>query len=117
MSPVSKTSIILGLPSISKLPEEPISDGNSERELVEKNSHDAADCIVFFINDTILGQSPQIEIMVTDKLMINAILDSRSEVNLISQEIYEKLIKAGATILVLPVENVVLVTAFGKRSK
>jgi hypothetical protein len=29
--------------------------------------------------------------------MINAILGSGSEINLISQEIYEKLIKAGAT--------------------
>jgi hypothetical protein len=88
MPPVSKTSTVLGLASTSKLPVELISDGNSQRELVEKNSHDAADCIVFFINETILGQRPQIEIMVTDKLMIKAILDSGSEVNLISQEIF-----------------------------
>jgi hypothetical protein len=48
---------------------------------------------------------------------INAILDSGSEVNLLSEGVYEKLIKAGVDIPVLPVENVVLMTAFGKRSK
>jgi hypothetical protein len=36
---------------------------------------------------------------------------------LISDEIYRKLIKSGVQIPVLPVENVVLVTAFGRRSK
>jgi hypothetical protein len=80
-------------------------------------SQDAADYVIFFINETTLGQSPHVEIKVTAKFIVNAILDSGSEVNLISGKIYEKLIKAGVQVPVLSVENVVLVTAFGKRSK
>jgi hypothetical protein len=99
-----------------KLNNESISVSDSEIDLNEGNSQEAVDCIVFFINETALGQSPQVEI-VTNKISINAIIDSGSEVNLISEEIYGKLIKAGAQIPVLPVENVVLVTAFGKKSK
>jgi predicted aspartyl protease len=51
-----------------------------------------------------------------NEVVFTAILDSGSEVNLISQEIYEKLTKASTDIPVLPVENIVLVTAFGRRS-
>jgi hypothetical protein len=53
---------------------------------------------------------------VNNKFILKAIVDSGSEVNLISQNIYERLMKAGITMPVLPVENVVLVTSFGKRS-
>jgi hypothetical protein len=56
MPPVSKTSIVLGLPSTPKLSEEPVKDGHSEMELEKKISYDAADCIVFFINETTLGR-------------------------------------------------------------
>jgi hypothetical protein len=50
------------------------------------------------------------------RIVINAILDSGSEVNLLSERVYEKFIQSGVEISVLPVEHV-LVTAFGKRSK
>jgi hypothetical protein len=58
-----------------------------------------------------------VEINITDKFKFNGILDSGSEVNLISEEVYDKLIRAGVQVPVLPVENVVLVTAFGKKSR
>jgi hypothetical protein len=76
-----------------------------------------SDCIVFFINEATLGQSPQTEIKAARRIGISALLDSGSEVNLLSEKVYEKLIKAGVDIPVLPVENTVLVTAFGKISK
>jgi hypothetical protein len=58
-----------------------------------------------------------VKIKVAGRIVINAILDSGSEVNLLSERAYEKLIQSGVEIPVLPVEHVVLVTAFGKRSK
>jgi hypothetical protein len=116
MSPGSETNIFLGPPSLSNLTEKPNCDSNSEIKFIERSPHDVADCIGFFINETTLGQSPQIGI-IEDKFVINAILDSGSEVNLLSEGVYEKLIMAGVNIPVLPVGNVVLVTAFGKRSK
>jgi hypothetical protein len=117
MSPGSETNIFLGPPSISNLTEKPNCDSNSEIKFIERSPHDAANCIVLFIIETTLGQNPQIGITVEDRFVINAIVDSGSEVNLLSEEVYEKLIKAGVNIPVLPVENILLVTAFGKRSK
>jgi hypothetical protein len=58
-----------------------------------------------------------VEIKVTDGIVINAILDSGSEVNLVSERVYEKLTQSGVDISVLLVEHSVLVIAFGKRSK
>jgi hypothetical protein len=52
-----------------------------------------------------------------DNVAIHAISYSGSEVNLLSERAYEKLTQSGIDIPVLPVEHVVLVTAFGKRSK
>jgi hypothetical protein len=46
--------------------------------------------------------------------VINTILDSRSEVNLLSERLYEEFTQSGVDIPVLPVEHVI-VTAFGKR--
>lgn len=119
MSPVSKTSIFQGLLSSTEtFTDESTSEINdSEIEINGRSPQDEDNCIVFFINETTLGQSPQIAIMVTNKILIHAIIDSGSEVNLISEAIYEKLITAGIKLLILPVENVVLVTAFGRKSK
>jgi hypothetical protein len=46
-----------------------------------------------------------------------AILDSGSEINLMSERVFEQLSKMRADIAVLPLENVVLITAFGKSTK
>jgi hypothetical protein len=54
---------------------------------------------------------------VLNKFKFTAILDPGSEVNLLSERIYEELTEAGVEIPILPVEGVVLVTAFGRRSK
>jgi hypothetical protein len=57
------------------------------------------------------------DITIEDGTQISAILDSGSEVNLMSENIYERLLKSGVELPELPLENVVLVEAFGKRSK
>jgi hypothetical protein len=111
MSPVCKTDNGIGLLKTSHLEITP--DRNVESNI---ESQEAEIYIVYFINENVLGQSPLLEIQLGNKVVITAILDSGSEVNLISQEIYEKLTKAGTNIPILPVENIVLVTAFGRRS-
>jgi hypothetical protein len=117
MSPESESNIFLGPPSLSKLAREASCDGNLESEPSEVDSTDISDCIVFFINEATQCQSPQVEIKVADRIGINATLDSGSEVNLLAERVYDKLIKSCVDITVLPVESVALVTAFGKRSK
>jgi predicted aspartyl protease len=115
MPPVCKTNNVVGLPITSKFDNISGSDNEADIEF-DNNLEDAADYVVYFINESTLHQSPLIEMKVNNRFILNAIVDSGSEVNLISQNIYERLMKAGITMPVLPVENVVLVTAFGKRS-
>jgi hypothetical protein len=113
----SKTDMFPDPPIAPELIEGLNDDGNLEVHLMERISEDAADYVVLFINESTLGRSLQLEITITGKFVMNAIIDTGSKVNLISGEIFEKLVKAGVQIPVLPVENVVLVAAFGKRSK
>jgi hypothetical protein len=109
MSSESENNIFLGLPSSLKFKDALIYDNSLESE--------TTDCVVFFINEATLSQSPQVEIRIAGKFILRAILDSGSEVNLISEGIYEKLTQSGVKLPTLPVEHVVLVTAFGKRSR
>jgi hypothetical protein len=111
MSPVCETDKGIGLLNTSHLEVAPDRNVESDIESQEEENY-----IVYFINENVLGQSPLLEIKLRNEVVITAILDSGSEVNLISQEIYEQLTKAGTNIPVLPVENIVLVTAFGRRS-
>jgi hypothetical protein len=111
MSPVNRTDNGLGLPIASRVDEAPIRTVESVIEPGEEINY-----VVYFINDSNLGQSPILELKVENKLIIKAVIDSGSEISLISYDVYDKLIKAGTRLLVLPVEGVVLVTAFGKKS-
>jgi hypothetical protein len=70
-----------------------------------------------FINDANISKSPQIAIKFENKEVAVAMLDSGSEANLISQDKFDQLKKAGIEVLTLPVQGINLVTAFGKRSK
>jgi hypothetical protein len=71
---------------------------------------------VLFINEESLSKSPLVEILLENYMKVRAILDSGSAVNLLAQSIYDKLNDSGADIATLPLENVILVTEFGKRS-
>jgi hypothetical protein len=117
MSPKSETNILHGPPTPSKLAREASSDSNLGNESIERSFTDMSDCIVFFINKANLCQSPQVEIKVVGRIVINSILDSGSEVNLLSERVYEKLTQPHVDVPLLSVEHVVLVTAFGKRFK
>jgi hypothetical protein len=109
MFPDSETNIFLGPPSSSKFNDESINVNDLETE--------TTDCVVFFSSEATLDQSPQVEIVVAGKLIIRVILDSGNEDNLLSERIYEEPTNSDVNIPVLPVEHVVLVTAFGKHSK
>jgi hypothetical protein len=111
MTPIIKTDIVLGPPSPSTrtLINELVGDDDASPE-------DRSEYIVLFINEDIISKSPQVNVTIGGGTQISAILDSGSEVNLLSESIYEQLLKAGIEVPELPLENVVLVTAFGKRS-
>jgi hypothetical protein len=64
-----------------------------------------------------LSRSPQITIKFEKDLKAVAVIDSGSEVNLISQEVFQKLSELRSNLLTLPVQGVNLITAFGRRSK
>jgi PHD/YefM family antitoxin component YafN of YafNO toxin-antitoxin module len=72
---------------------------------------------VLFINEESLSKSPQITIKFEEKFEATAILDSGSEVNIISLETFNKLSELRTDLLTLPVQGVHLVTAFGRRSE
>jgi hypothetical protein len=57
-----------------------------------------------------------VEILLESQMKVKAILDSGSNANLLAQSIYDKLVNSGIDIPTLPLENVILVTAFGKKS-
>jgi glutamine amidotransferase PdxT len=70
-----------------------------------------------FINEENISKSPQIAIKFENKVAATAMLDSGSEVNLISQGKFDQRQEVGINVLTLPVQGINLVTAFGKRSK
>jgi hypothetical protein len=110
MTPISKTDIVLGPPNPPELINQLVRYDDISPE-------DVSEYIVLFINEDNISKSPQVDITISNGIQISAILDSGSEVNLLSGSNYEKLIKAGIEAPELPLENMVLVTAFGKRSQ
>jgi hypothetical protein len=117
MVPVVRSHVFLGSLKAPQTAGEPNCEGESDPEIQNSNLEEPMDEVVLFINESSLANSPQVEVQVLDKFKFTAILDSGSEVNLLTQRIYEKLTEAGVEIPFLPVEGVVLVAAFGRRSK
>jgi hypothetical protein len=78
---------------------------------------DTCDQVILFINEENKSKSPQLVIKFENKEVAFAMLDSGSEVNLISQDKFDQLQKVGIEVLTLPVQGINIVTAFGKRSK
>jgi hypothetical protein len=114
MSSVDKSNISQGPSNLSSLDSEHDNPIENEHDEASASAADLTDCIVFVINEANLCQSPQMKIQVADKFDLNAILDSGSEVNLLAESVYEMLIKSGIELPILPVQSIVLVTAFGK---
>lgn len=63
--------------------------------------------IVLYVNEDKLVRSPQIEITFSDKCKAMVILDTGSEVNLLSQRVYINLVYAGIDVPTLPLEGAV----------
>jgi hypothetical protein len=59
--------------------------------------------IVFYINDDNLGDCPQVDISFGE-LKVTAVLDSGSQVCILSGRVYERLVATGLQILTLPLE-------------
>jgi hypothetical protein len=72
--------------------------------------------LVLYVYEDRLVKSPQIEITFNDKCKSIAILDTGIEVSMLSERVYMKMIKSVIDVCTLPLEVVVLITAFGKRS-
>jgi hypothetical protein len=115
MAPAKIPCVFQGLSQASQKLDDPNRESQSDEE-IRDNGEEITDVVVLFINEASLANSPQVQIKLHE-FQFTAILDSGSEVNLISERVYEKLIDAGLQVPTLPVEGVVLVSAFGRRSK
>ena len=117
MSPVIRNNVNLGPPNPSKFKKSKDYEFNELSEVEGKQEEGTTAPVVFFINEDNLSKCPQVGIVFSNGTRIRAILDSGSEVNLLSERVYDRLVKSGLEVPVLPLQNVVLVTAFGRRSK
>jgi hypothetical protein len=72
--------------------------------------------LVFYINEANLNSCPHIDIVFGSET-VDCILDTGSEVSLLSENLYDRLILAGMPAHEISVQNTVLVTAFGNRTK
>jgi hypothetical protein len=113
MSPNHETGLIPGPPVLNKCSSEFEEKSRDDKGKIEFKMIEP---IILFINEESLVESPIIEISVGEGMIIKAILETGSEINLLAGSVYEKLIKLRADVPILPLENVTLVTAFGKKS-
>jgi hypothetical protein len=78
---------------------------SSEGSNVVLTEKPEADQILYFIHDEKLSRYPEVEIKFRNGTVLRSIVDSGSEVNIISQQAFDQLSKAQRDIPVLPVEN------------
>jgi hypothetical protein len=97
MSPMSEDYRIQGPVNPSEL----IRQGNGHiretENLIEQNKEKQKQ-IVFFINESKLSKCPEVEIEIKNGIKFRAILDSESEVSLLSERVYEQLIEKRAEV-------------------
>jgi hypothetical protein len=86
-------------------------DDNDDVDLVDTDT-----LVVYHINDSVLNNCPHIDISVRDRV-VNCILDTGAQASILSERVYNDLVTAGVEILVLPIQNVVLISAFGSKTK
>jgi hypothetical protein len=63
-----------------------------------------------------VNNCPHIDISVGDTV-VNCIVDTGAQASILSERVYNDLVTAGVEILVLPIQNVVLISAFGSKTK
>jgi hypothetical protein len=89
----------------------------SDRKIIEETDQNInTEPTILFINENKLYKSPVVELSLGNGKVIKAILDTGSEINLLTENVYLGLKESGIEIPTLPVESVVLITAFGKKS-
>jgi hypothetical protein len=72
--------------------------------------------VVCHINDSVLNNCPRIEISVRD-IVISSIIGTGAQASILSERVYNELVTAGVEILVLLLQNLVIINAFGTKSK
>jgi hypothetical protein len=70
--------------------------------------------VVFFINENDLACCPQVNISFVNGISANALLDTGSDANILTEKLYDQLIVAGVSAPTLSLDSV---TAFGRRTK
>jgi hypothetical protein len=81
------------------------------------NDTETTELTVCFINERDLERCPQIKLKFNNRVAVIAICDTGSDVNLLNEHVFEQLINEGTKIPTLPLENIALVTAFGKKTQ
>jgi hypothetical protein len=77
----------------SKLIRQGNEDIRETANLIEQQNNEMLNQIIFFINESKLSKCPEVEIEIKNGINFRAILDSGSEVNLLSERFYDQLIK------------------------
>jgi hypothetical protein len=73
--------------------------------------------ILFFINEKVLACCLQVNISFGNIISASTLLDVGSNPNILTEKLYDQLIGAGMAVPTLPLDNVALVMAFGRRTK
>jgi hypothetical protein len=93
MSPFITNNENLGSPNPSKLTTQVNCGYHKSSEFVEGQEEEITASFVFFIDEENLAKCPQVDIVFSNGTRVREILDSGSEVNLLSERIYCRLVK------------------------
>ena len=86
-------------------------------EVSEKNLLDnKAEVMTYFINEENMKNCPHIDIKIGNR-NVKGVIDTGSEINLITEDLYAHLLSQGIEMLELKLQSTVLITAFGNRSR
>ena len=88
----------------------------SDNDAYKFNSSDKDELTVFYINEANLNNCPRVEVRFGDQA-VDCYIDSGSEVSVISEKLYNKLVLKGLPTYEIGINNAVLITAFGNRTK
>ena len=72
---------------------------------------------MFFINENDLACCRQMNISFGKGISASTRLDTESESNILNENLYDQLLGTGLAVPTLPLEDLALVTAFGRRAK
>jgi hypothetical protein len=91
-------------------------DGQVEPIIYTDSQDETEELYIQFIDDTKLNKCPHVNIQF-GKERVKALIDSGSQISLMSDELYDKLKLSGYSTLEIPVQSTVLITAFQSKSR